>query len=201
MPCRHGTRRWISGALAGAFLACEAAPPAAAEPDDPLWAVTFWGFWGADGDINNLPPLNSNFEKTWLAGLGLAREVARTGEHISWEIEAVVVKHIGWQTHWEGDLALSLRWDGYSWPQSLDSSVAIATGVSYASRLPEMEQAVDPDTRKWLQFMALEIDFARPERPDRALVLRLHHRSSAFGLYGTDNGGSNFYGVGLRRRF
>jgi hypothetical protein len=64
-----------------------------------------------------------------------------------------------------------------------------------------MEQAVDPVTRKWLQFMAIEIDFARPQRPEWALVARLHHRSAAWGLWGTDDGGSNFFGLGLRRRF
>jgi hypothetical protein len=38
-------------------------------------------------------------------------------------------------------------------------------------------------------------------QPAWALVARLHHRSAAWGLWGTDDGGSNFFGLGLRRRF
>ena len=201
MSWRRGTILRVLGRLGAALLASAPIAAAAAEHTDPLWAVTVWGGWGTDGDNEDLPGVNSSFEETWFAGLGLAREFARTGEDFTWEVEAVVAKHFGWQRHWEGDLAVALRWDGYAWPKSLHSSVAIATGVSYASRLPVMEQAVDPDTRKWLQFMALEIDFARPERPDRALALRLHHRSAAWGLYGTQDGGSNFLALGFRKRF
>ena len=189
------------GVLAPMLLAGAAAPVAAADALEKPWAMTVWGGWGTDGDIQNVPGINSDFEKSWFAGLSLAREFARTGEHFAWEVEAVAVRHFGWQRHWEADLAVGLRWDGFSWSENLHSSVAIATGVSYATRLPVMEQAVDPDTKKWLQFMAVEIDFSRPERPDRALVLRLHHRSAAYGLYGTHDGGSNFVALGFRQRF
>lgn len=174
---------------------------AADDDADKRWAATAWVSWGSDGDINNLPTISSDFEQTWMVGFSLAREFARTGAHFGWELEAGLYKHFGWQTHWEGDLGIGLRWDGYEWPKSLDSSVAVVTGVSYASSLPEMEQEVDPDSRKWLHFLALEIAFARPERPEWGIVARLHHRSSAYGLYGTENGGSNFYGLGIRRWF
>jgi len=193
--------RMLVGLGATTFLAWIPASAAAFEDTDRPWAATVWAGWGTDGEIEDLPGITSNFEDTWIAGLSLAREFARTGEHFTWEFEAIAVRHFGWQRHWEGDLAVGLRWDGFSWPAELHSSVAIATGVSYASRMPAMEKAVNSDTMKWLQFMAVEIDFARPERPDRALVLRLHHRSSVWGLYGTEHGGSNFYALGLRKRF
>ncbi|UCH75469.1 MAG: hypothetical protein JSU82_06430 [Rhodospirillales bacterium] len=166
---------------------------------DLRWAVTGWAHWGTNGDITTVPGVTSDFENSWIIGGSAARQFARTGEDFVWEVEAGLYKHFGWQTHWEGDLSVGLRWDGYSWPKSLDSSAAIATGISYASSLPVLEEAVDPETRRWLQFMAVEIDFARPERPEWALVFRLHHRSAAWSLWGTDDGGSNFYGLGLRR--
>lgn len=186
--------------LGAALLAWLPVQAAASEDGEPLWAAAVWGGWGTDGDIENLPGVTSDFEKTWFAGVSLARQFVRTGA-FTWEFEAIAVRHFGWQRHWEGDLAVGVRWDGFSWPADLHSSVAIATGVSYASRMPAMEAAVNSDTRKWLQFMAVEIDFTRPDRPDRALVLRLHHRSSVWGLYGTEHGGSNFVALGFRKRF
>jgi hypothetical protein len=202
MSWEKATRLLVAGAVGLVLLAGGAAPAAAGDDDTELpWAVTGWAHWGTNGDITAVPGVDSDFENSWIVGASVARRFARTGEHFTWEFEGGVYKHFGWQDHWEGDLSVALRWDGYSWPKSLDSSVAIATGVSWASSLPVMEQAVDPVTRKWLQFMAIEIDFARPQRPEWALVARLHHRSAAWGLWGTDDGGSNFFGLGLRRRF
>lgn len=195
-------RQSLRAAAFALVLAAGVASGATADDDGHRpWAATFWGGWGSDGHIEDLPGITSEFEKSWFAGIGLTRQFARSGEHLAWEVEAVVVKHFGWQRHWEGDLAVALRRDGISLSESLHSSVAVATGLSYASRLPVLEQAIDPETKKLLQFLALEIDFARPERPELAVVLRLHHRSSAFGLYGIDSGGSNFVALGLRRRF
>ncbi len=201
MSWREGKAVRALRGLGAALLACASVQAAAAEDTDLLWAVTGWAHWGTNGDVTNVPGVTSEFERTWIVGASLARQFARTGEDFAWELEAGVYKHFGWQDHWEGDLAVGLRWDGYSWPKSLDSSAAFATGVSYASSLPVFEEEIDPETRKWLQFMAVEIDFARPERPEWALVFRLHHRSAAWGLWDTDDGGSNFFGLGLRRRF
>jgi len=161
------------------------------------WAVTFWGAWGTDGNIEDLPGVTSDFEKSWLAGIGLTREIGRTGEDFAWEVEAIAVRHFGEQRHWEGDLALGLRWRDPFWP----GSFAVHSGVSLASRLPVLEERVDPPTRKFLHFLGIEWAFAARANPSRELVLRLHHRSAAYGLYGTDDGGSNFVALGYRSRF
>ena len=190
-------------ALTGLLPVATAMPAFGEEPGGTggPWAVTAWGGWGTDGVIENLPGKDSDFENSWFAGLSLSREFARTGEHFAWELEGIIVKHFGWQTHWEGDLAVGLRWDGFSWSENLRSSIAIGTGVSYASSLPPLELAIDNETKQWLQFLSLEIDFTRATRPDRALVLRLHHRSTFYGLYGAEDGGANFLTLGLRQRF
>jgi hypothetical protein len=182
--------------LPAAALAQEGAPPAPGP-----WAVTFWGGWGTDGDIEDLPGINSSFEKSWFAGIGLSREIGRMGEDFAWEVEAIAVKHFGWQRHWEGDLAIGLRWTDPPWNGKIRSSLAVATGVSLASRLPPLEETFDPPTKQLLQFLALEAAFSSANRSDLEYVLRLHHRSAVFGLYGTDDGGSNFLALGFRKRF
>lgn len=184
-----GLLLWLLPAPA---LAQDAAP---AEPGP--WAVTFWGGWGTDGDIEDFPGIVSDFEKTWFAGVGLTREIGHWGEDFVWEVEAIAVKHFGEQRHWEGDLALGLRWTDPFWR----GSFAAHTGVSYASQLPVMEARVDPPSKKFLQFLGFEAAFSSKANPDREIVLRLHHRSAAYGLYGTDDGGSNFVALGYRQRF
>ncbi len=183
-----GLLLWVPAvALAQESTATEAGP----------WAVTFWGAWGTDGDIEDIPGIGSDFENSWFAGIGLTREIGRMGEDFAWEVEAIAVRHFGEQRHWEGDLALGLRWIDPFWTGSL----ALATGVSLASSLPPLEERVDPPTRRFLHFLGIEAAFSTPANRSQEFVLRLHHRSAAYGLYGTDDGGSNFFALGYRRRF
>ncbi len=202
-------RRW-AGAITFCLIVGHGPEPWAQEPPasgdatgaiDRPWAVTLWTAWGTDGEIERFPVLDSNLEQSWFAGLGLSYEFARTGEHFRWEITGILAKHFGQQTHVEGDLALALRWDGFSWNDTVYTSAAFASGVSYASRLPSLEEEISPPSQRLLHFLLFELEMARPADPDRSVVLALHHRSSAYGLYGTEHGGSNFVALGLRQRF
>lgn len=161
------------------------------------WAVTGWGAWGTDGVIEDLPGITSNFEKTWLVGIGLTREIGRTGEDFVWEIEGIAARHFGEQRHWEGDLSIGVRWVDPFWT----GSFAVHSGVSMASRFPVFEERIDPPTKKFLHFLGFEAAFAGKQDPSQEFVLRLHHRSAAYGLYGTHHGGSNYVALGLRKRF
>lgn len=184
-------------------LAAQGVEVAAEEQEAQLgpWAVTLWGGWALDGDIAEIPGVSTDTENSWFVGLGVNWEFARTGKHFAWELEGIVAKHFGWQDHVEGDIAVVLRWDGFPWNDRVYTTAAMATGVSFTSRLPVMEEELDPSTKRFLHFLGFEATFARPSRPDLSAVLGLHHRSAAFGLYGTKNGGSNFISAGLRKRF
>lgn len=201
LPERRGSGGFSYAVLlAGLVMAGESAL-ARQELEARRWAGTFWSAWGADGEIEDFPGVTSQFIETWFAGFGLSREFARSGRYVGWEVEANLVKHFGWQTHVEGDLAVVLRWDGLRWGDRLEGSVAIAEGLSQASRVPAMEAELGEVNTRLLNFLAVEIDFARVESPANRLVLRLHHRSGAFGTFDGTFGGSNFYVLGLRRRF
>ena len=192
--------RFRQGCLLAGLLLCLPAAAQAQEnaPAEPgPWAVTFWGAWGTDGDIEDFPGIASDFEDSWFAGVGLTREIGRMGEDFAWEVEAIAVRHFGEQRHWEGDLALGLRWTDPFWT----GSFAVSTGVSLANSLPTLEERVDPPTRKFLHFLGIEAAFSTKSNSASEFVLRLHHRSAAYGLYGTQDGGSNFVALGYRRRF
>ncbi len=177
-----------------------AAPAGAQEAARPAF-VTFWGAWGTDGVIEDLPGLSSNFEQTWFAGVGLTREFGQWGESLTWEVEGQAIKHFGWQTNWEFNAILSARWRRFPWNRRVSTSFAVSGGLSWADKVPKMEAALDDSEARMLVYLGFEFAFADPDTPDRIFAIRLHHRSSAYGAFGPTGDGSNFVAVGIRRRF
>ena len=49
--------------------------------------------------------------------------------------------------------------------------------------------------------MVVELTIASPRYPRLQLVMRIHHRSGAFGLYHAGNTGSNDLALGIRYLF
>lgn len=96
---------------------------------------------------------------------------------------------------------LLFRWEHFPWDRFIVNTYGIGWGMSYDSRVSTWEQHDSNNTKRLLDFLAFETTFALPKYPEWQLVLRLHHRSGAFGLYGADNAGSNFLGMGIRYNF
>lgn len=93
------------------------------------------------------------------------------------------------------------RWANLPWNKYVNTSFAIGEGVSYASSIPSLEGKSSEDTKRLLNYLLLEATFAPPSDPRWQLVLRIHHRSGAFGLYHAGNTGSNDIGLGIRYLF
>lgn len=122
--------------------------------------------------------------------------------HSLWslELEANIARHFGIQDHFEFNLpVLTLRWDYFPWDQHLDTSLAFGLGPSYATSLPEHERMRYGSTEQLLLFWHLEAAIGLPGSAWSA-IFRLHHRSSAYGLF-ADEGGSNILTMGLRYSF
>lgn len=102
---------------------------------------------------------------------------------------------------YEYDPFLLFQWKHFPWDKYVINTFGIGWGVSYDSRVSTWEKHDADNTKKLLNYLAFETSFALPTYPKLQLVLRLHHRSGAFGLYGADNAGSNFIGAGLRYSF
>ena len=85
----------------------------------------------------------------------------------------------------------------------LVTTVAISTGLNYATGISEMEQerASDGEGSRLMHFFSPEITFALPRRPEVELLFRFHHRSGVFGLVSDAWGGAQYGTVGLRVRF
>lgn len=90
------------------------------------------------------------------------------------------------------------RWRAFPWNAWIPTSVAFGIGPSYATDIPAEEVARDGDSARLLLYWVAELEVGLPERPWSVLA-RLHHRSTAYGLFAED-GGSNFVTLGLRWR-
>ena len=141
-----------------------------------------------------------DFADSHLAVLAWNQTFSRSeGKPWSWEWEANLGKYWGDQDHWEANLALGGRWHRFPWNDTLNTSLAFGLGPSYASQVPPHEIARGGQSEKWLIYWYLELTLS-PPGSDLAGVLRLHHRSDAYGLMG-DTGSTNAVILGLRQAF
>ncbi len=111
-----------------------------------------------------------------------------------------MVRHFGDQTHWEFNLPIIARWETFPWDNVIDTSLAWGIGPSYASETPAAEVAREGESQRWLVYWLGELELGLPGQRGWTALVRVHHRSEAFGLI-ADEGGSNALTVGLRRRF
>lgn len=165
-------------------------------PADELvaWRATVWGGVMTDNDLgDSLTFQDIELEDSGLIGLGISRQVGG-GNTITVEGELQLFRHFGRQDHFEGTAALALRWE-----LSPSFSIALIEGLSYATALPEIEDDNNTDESSFLNYLALEVEFAYT--PEWAIAGRLHHRSGAARQFGNAIGGSNAYLLGVRRRF
>ncbi len=203
--CRCGCvrRRRLARALIWVGLVVAPVPPLLAQESDPdpNNAVTLFGGWLTD---NNWEEASSpgvvEFRDSWLLGLAASRRISQFGKGLSLELEGQVVRHFGDQTHWEFNLPIIARWETFPWDNVIETSLAWGIGPSYASEKPAEEVAREGDSQRWLVYWLAELELGLPGQRDWTALMRLHHRSEAFGLI-ADEGGSNVLAVGVRRRF
>jgi len=117
------------------------------------------------------------------------------------ESELELVKFVGGQSQEEVDGAVSFRWRDFPRWWGVRTTAAFGIGPSWASRVPRLEQRISGGgSRRFLVYWFVEGTFSPHGWGRWDLVVRLHHRSSAYGLVAPD-GGSNIPALGVRRRF
>lgn len=171
----------------------------ASAKDRPGAITVFGGLMTNNHWEDALAPWTLDFRDSTFVGLAASHGVGRFGRRLGFEIEGQVVRHFGDQDHWEFNLPIIARWKAFPWDEVVDTSIAFGIGPSYASKKPKVEIDNDGDSRRVLVYWMIEIEVGPPDKAWRA-ILRLHHRSGAFGLV-ADEGGSNAIVIGLRRRF
>ena len=150
---------------------------------DPQLAPWDWDY----GDIN-------------FASFTFGRKLADYGRFISFEPEAGFGRRFGDADEYEFWGALYLRWNPFFWDHIVDTSIAVSTGVSYASDNNELEEERARSNASWLHYFSPEITLAPPGDSSVSFVIRLHHRSGAGGVFG-ESGGFQYLMFGLRAHF
>lgn len=188
--------------LAAGLLLCLAAQGAAAAPPPGQdWALSIYaGRLSGDDWHQVILPGTADFADAYLATVALAKTVHRAADlPVSYEVEGQLAKHFGDQDNWEINLLAAARWHRFPWNDRVRTTAAFGIGPSYATSMPRFEVASNGTSQQWLAYWHIELTFAPPSE-DWSALLRLHHRSTAFGLFG-DEGGYNAVTLGVRVPF
>ena len=149
-------------------------------------------------------PYHVNLEDTFLVALALSTKLFDVGEYLDIELEGNIVRRFGDDEEWEFNAALFLRWNKFPWQDFLYTTIGLGLiGPSFATGISATERRKSGNNTgsKLLNFFAPEITFSPPSNHNIAVILRVHHRSGAFGLFDGVDGGSSFVSVGFRHYF
>ncbi|MBW1980718.1 MAG: acyloxyacyl hydrolase, partial [Deltaproteobacteria bacterium] len=165
------------------------------------WALALYGGVLLEGELNNATIAHQGFEDSYLLALALTRKVATWENMIDWEVEGQSVKHFAAQSNWEFNGLVAVRWLLFPWDSYLDTSFAFGGGLSYATETPKVEKENHDPAAKFLKYLMLELAFSLPDSERWSLLVRIHHRSGAFGLFHGVTGASNALAFGVRYSF
>lgn len=207
---------WRGLALGALMLA---APPAFAwtpsnliEPCDGDCAVSIYGGTFVEDSLAKILITRIDLPSNWdyasddhLIATAISREAGWFWDgRLSLEPELGIGQRFGRQEATELWGGLFLRYHGFPWDGVVRTTVAISTGLNWASEKTAVERdrnQNDNEGSHWLHFLAPEVTFSLPSRPDVELMFRMHHRSGIFGLINGASGGAQYATVGLRLRF
>jgi hypothetical protein len=149
------------------------------------------------------PPWDWKTKDSTLIAGSFSREVLAYDDLFAFETELGVGKRFGAQDEWELWGALYARWKKFPWSDYVRTTIAVSTGVNWASDVSRIEREKSPRHQsEVLHYLSPEITFGLPSQPNLDLVFRFHHRSGGdLGLFNNTGGGSQYQTVGLRYRW
>ena len=164
------------------------------------YALTVYGGRVTEERFMEALTLNVNFLDAYVVVGALAWTMAHLYDGaLTLEIEGQVAKYYGNQEHFELNLPVAARWHKFAWNRTVATSIAFGLGPSWATEVPEVELVLNNSSQQFLVYWFLEFAFGPPDT-DWAMVFRLHHRSTGYGLV-AENGGANTLAAGLKFRF
>jgi len=172
----------------------------AADPD--LAATAYVARLATVNAWHDIPtdPGATEFADAYVAIAAVSQTMRRyRGGDLSSFREAQVGFNFGHQSHWEFNVAAGPRWHRFPWNDFIATTAAFGLGLSYASEVPEVEVALEKTSERLLIYWMMELTLGPPAARWQ-ISLRLHHRSTGFGLF-ADEGGMNALGAGLRIEF
>ena len=157
------------------------------------------------------PAWDWHWRSTYLAAGAFSRRLVGFSNLISIEPELGVGQRFGQMHATEIWAALNFRWVWFPWNRYVKTSIGLADGISFTTRIDQKERLLT-DFRiegnrlvfprsQWMNFFTPELTLALPQYPEHELLFRFHHRSGIYGLINDTFSGAQFFSVGYRARF
>jgi hypothetical protein len=170
-------------------------------------AVLVFGGQSVNSNVKNIffkgiPPWQWGYDEGSFLGVAASRRVVTLFDFVTFEAEIGAGKRFGNQHEGEFWGAIYGRISKFPWNDYIVTTIALSTGLNYATGISEFEKEhsglTPPDGVHVLHYFAPEITFALPAAPDKQLVVRLQHRSGAFGVVSNANSGATYLTGGFR---
>lgn len=152
-----------------------------------------------------IPPWNWSYDASGIVGGAVSRRIVTLFKTFDVEGEAGIAQRFGNQDDSEIWGALYLRYTAFPWNDYLTTTAAMSIGLNYATGVSDFEKEHSkldpPGGTHVMHYFSPEITFALPEHRERQLVLRLHHRSGAYGIVSGASSGATYMSIGVRSWF
>ncbi len=193
----HIDRGWI--AITVPLLMCSFSS-AVAGNDQTDWSVTAFGGPWTQRIVSEIV-IDGNYDVSGgLIGVAVDRHLARLGWGFSLAGEGVLTQNFDGPVFTTVGAGLGLRFDSIA--GHIPISVAAYTGPSYAFHPPVEQYNTDRRQHPFLNYVAVELAIGIPRHENHwDAVLRIFHRSGAWGLYSPNADEGSTVGVGLRAKF
>lgn len=187
------------GQISASFLLVFAEPRLGqTESESNLFLTGFAGVMTDDVWEEAIQFWQADFQRSGFVGVAFGQDVVQVGR-LSFGYEGQIVAHFGEQDNLEINLPLVVRYRRKGEIFPMLQTMAFGLGVSWASEAPKGEVRRKGESTNTLIYWMAELQLDIPQT-DLEGVVRLHHRSNAFGLIRVDSG-SNAWVVGVRKRF
>ena len=155
--------------------------------------------------FKGISPTGWGYDEGGIVGAAASRRIATLYRAFDIEAEFGAAKRFGHQQEGEFWGAMYVRYTAFPWNKYLYTTLALSTGLNYATGISDFEKEhskLTPKAGTHIQhYFSPELTFALPEHKDRQLVVRLHHRSGAWGIVSGAMSGSTYLTVGVRAWF
>jgi len=179
--------------LALIAIACFPVPNAVAESAGQ--SVTLYGGPATHQFVSEIIQGHFSVDGTML-GLAYDRQLADLGAGFVIEAEAQATHFFMNPSYSTVAAGLGVRYDTSRWTGQA-SSFAFYTGPSYA----DAATRDNDESKHFLEYVSLEFALENISSSQWDGVVRMYHRSGAFGLYQNNTDIGSVLGVGIRRRF
>lgn len=155
--------------------------------------------------FKGIGPTGWRYDPGGIVGATAGRRVATVFDIIDIEAEIGAAKRLGNMDEGEFWGAMYVRYTAFPWNRFVYTTLGLSTGLNYATGVSDFENQVSernpPQGTRLQHYFAPELTFALPDHKESQLVVRLHHRSGAYGVVSPAMSGASYITVGIRQWF